>query len=71
MIMKTVPDELNSVLGEVIRAIHLIKGNALNSLLCTELCEGSDSEFETLLLHSHARWLSKGKVLKRVFILHK
>ena len=71
LIMKTVPDELNSVLGEVIRAANLIKANALNSRLFTELCKGSDSEHETLLLHTHARWLSKGKVLKRVFILHK
>ena len=64
LIMKTLPDELNSVLGEVIRAVNLIKVNALNSCLFTELCKESDSEFETLFLHSHVRWLAKGKVLK-------
>ena len=69
--MNAVPDELNSVLGEVIRAVNLIKANVLNSRLFTELCKGSDSVFETLLLHSHVRWLSKGKVLRRVFILRK
>ena len=72
LIMKTVPDEMNSVLGEVIRAVNLIKRNlALNSCSFTELCKGSDSELLTLLLHSHVRWLAKGMVLKRVFILHK
>ena len=36
LVMKTVPDELNSVLGEVIRAVNLSKANALNSRLFTE-----------------------------------
>ena len=65
------PDELNSIPGEVIRAANFIKANALNSRLFTELCKGSHSEFETLLLHSHAKWLAKGNVLSRVFILRK
>ena len=43
LIMKTVPDKLSSVLGEVIRAANNIKANALNSRLFTELCKGSDS----------------------------
>ena len=47
--------------------LNFIKVNALNSRLLAELCKESDSEFVTLLLHSHVRWLSKGKVLKRVF----
>ena len=38
IIMKTMPDELNSVLGEVIRLIgEVIKASALNSGLFTEL----------------------------------
>ena len=46
LIMKTVPDELNSVLREVIGAVNLIKANlAFNSHLFTELCKESDSEF--------------------------
>jgi len=47
------------------------KSNALNSRLFFYLCKESDAEFEKLLLHSHARWLSKGQVLNRIFILHK
>ena len=66
LIMKTVLDVLNSVLGDVIRAVNLIKGNSLHSRLLTELCKESDSEFETLLLQSHVRWPSKENVLQRV-----
>ena len=67
LIVKTIADELKSVLCEVIRAVNLIKGSALNSCLFTELCKGSDSECEALLLHSHIRWLSKGDVFKAGF----
>ena len=48
--------------------LNFIKVNAPNSRLFAELRKESDSEFVTFLLHSHVRWLSKGKVLKRVFI---
>ena len=33
------------------------------------MCKENGSEFVTVLLHSHVRWLSKRKVIKRVFIL--
>src|SRR6218665_426279 len=69
LMVKTMPDEFKNVLNEVITAVNFIKSNALNSRLFTELCKESDSEFETLLLHSNVRWLSEGKVLKRVFVL--
>ena len=65
------PEELKSVLNDVIKAVNFIKANALNSRLFRDLCKESDFEFETLLLYSHVRWLSKGKVLKRVFVLRK
>ena len=69
--VKTMPEELKSVLNDVIKAVNFIKANALNSRLFRDLCKESDSEFETLFLYSHVRWLSKGKVLKRVFVLRK
>ena len=66
---KHLPDQLRNVLDDVVKAVNFIKANALNSRLFAELCKESDSKFVTLLLHSHVRWLSKGKMLKRVFIL--
>ena len=69
LMAKTLPDQLKNVLDDVVKAVNFIKANALNSRLFAELCKESDSEFVTLLLHSHMRWLSKGKVFKQVFIL--
>ena len=36
-----------------------------------QLCKDSNAEFENLLLHTDVRWLTKGKCLKRVFLLQK
>ena len=65
------PDELKIVLNNVIKALNVIEANALNSRLFANLCKESDSKFKILLLHSHVKWLSKEKVLKRVFVLQK
>ena len=69
LMAKTLPDQLKNVLDDVVKAVNFIKANALNSRLFAELCKENDSEFVTVLLHSRVRWLSKGKVLKRAFIL--
>ena len=66
---KILPDQLKNILDDVVKAVNFITANELNSRLFAELCKESDSKFVTLLLHSHVRWLSKGKVLQRVFIL--
>ena len=71
LMVKTMPDKLKSVLNDVIKAVNLISKNAFNFHVFTDLCKESNFEFETLLLHSHVRWLSKGKVLKRSFVLQK
>ena len=55
---KTMPDELKSVLNDVITTTS-------NYCLFADLSKESDSDFETILLHSHMRWFSKKKVLKR------
>ena len=71
LMVKTMPDKLSCVLTTVIKAVNFIKANALNSRLFQELCKESDSAFQNFLLYTHVRWLSKGKVLKRVFLLRK
>ena len=69
LIMKTLPDQLKYVLDHVIKSVNFIKTNALNFGLFAEICNKGESEFATLLLHSHVRWLSNDKVVKRIFIL--
>uniref|UniRef100_A0A0L8FVR7 Uncharacterized protein n=1 Tax=Octopus bimaculoides TaxID=37653 RepID=A0A0L8FVR7_OCTBM len=57
LIVKTMPDELKDVLNYMITVVNFIKVNKLNFHLFAELCKETDSEFETLLLHSQVRWL--------------
>ena len=47
--------------------VNLLKAKSLNSRLYSELC--SDEKHKTLLLHTEVRWLSRGRVLGRLFEL--
>uniref|UniRef100_A0A0L8H619 HAT C-terminal dimerisation domain-containing protein n=1 Tax=Octopus bimaculoides TaxID=37653 RepID=A0A0L8H619_OCTBM len=69
LMAKTLPDTLKNVLNDVIAVVNFIKAGALNSHLFAYLCRLNDADFETLLLVSHVRWLSKGKVLMQVLLL--
>ena len=68
---QTMPDNLLHVLNNAIKAVNFIKANAVDSRLFAELCKESDSMFKSFLVDTRFRWLSKGKVLKRVFLLRK
>ncbi|XP_042228049.1 zinc finger BED domain-containing protein 5-like [Homarus americanus] len=59
--------ELNSVMEDVIKIVNFIKSSALNSRLFNQMCSDMGSEYEHLLYYSAVRWLSRGKVLQRVF----
>lgn len=64
---------LNKSFGEVlntcIKVVNWIKCRPLNGRLFAALCEENDSDHRHLLLHTEVRWLSRGKVLQRVFEL--
>uniref|UniRef100_A0A667Z2X6 HAT C-terminal dimerisation domain-containing protein n=1 Tax=Myripristis murdjan TaxID=586833 RepID=A0A667Z2X6_9TELE len=64
---KGIPPDLDKVLKEVIRVVNFIKGSALNHRLFDQLCAGA--EHTHLLFHTEVRWLSKGRVLTRVYEL--
>ena len=66
---KTMPSQLLTVMTLVIKIVDFIKSSALNTRLFRELCEGMTASHQTLLFHTQVRWLSKGKVLKRVLEL--
>ena len=66
---KKISAELCVVLQDAEKIINYIKSRALNSRLFSNLCKKMDSEFSSLLLHTEVRWLSRGKVLKRLIVL--
>ena len=41
----------------------------LNSQIFKVFCEEMGSQYTHLLLHAEVKWLSKGKILTRVFVL--
>lgn len=69
LMCKTLPFELQPVMQLVIDMVNAVKANGLDSRLFSQLCESLGSEYTHLLYHSEVRWLSKGQVLKRVYLL--
>ncbi|KAM3838159.1 zinc finger BED domain-containing protein 5-like [Diretmus argenteus] len=61
--------ELNEVLTDAISVVNFIKTRPLKARLFSALCEEMGAEHTAVLFHSEARWLSRGKVLSRVFEL--
>ncbi|XP_068233657.1 zinc finger BED domain-containing protein 5-like [Palaemon carinicauda] len=67
--VKHMPTCLKTVLEEAVKIVNFIKGKALNTRLSTVLCEEMESEHTKLLYHTEVRWLTRGKVLSRLFEL--
>ena len=66
---KTLPSCLKSVLEIVVKVVNFIRARALNHRVFKTMCQEMNSEPIVLLLHTEVRWLSRGKVLARVFEL--
>ena len=47
--------------------VNYIKSRPLESRLFTKLCKEAKANYENRLLHTEARWFSRGKVLSRVY----
>ncbi|XP_004441803.1 PREDICTED: SCAN domain-containing protein 3 [Ceratotherium simum simum] len=65
--MRKISAELNSVLTDIVKIVNYVKSNALNSRLFSLLCDNMETDHKQLLLHAEIRWLSRGKVLSRMF----
>jgi len=65
--------ELESVLDLTVKSVNYIKcgGKGKSARVFQKLCEEMDSDNVTLLLHTEVRWLSRGKILARVFKLRR
>lgn len=69
LMAKNLPEQLSITMNECIKIINIIKSRALNSRIFGLLCEEMGSENESLLFYTEVRWLSRGKVLARLFEL--
>uniref|UniRef100_A0A2K5PE79 Zinc finger MYM-type containing 6 n=1 Tax=Cebus imitator TaxID=2715852 RepID=A0A2K5PE79_CEBIM len=60
---------LHKILLQSAQILSFVKSNALNSRMLTILCEEMGSEHVSLPLHAEVRWISRGRMLKRLFEL--
>jgi hypothetical protein len=66
---KGMPPKFKTVLERAAKPVNFIKARPLNNRLFSVLCDEMESEYTQLLLHSEIRWLSRRKVLKRLYEL--
>lgn len=69
LVSKNMPPNLMSVLDTGVKIINFIKARPLNSRIFAHICKEMGSEHQHLLLHTEVRWLSRGRVLTRLFEL--
>ncbi|XP_076308616.1 protein FAM200C-like [Tachypleus tridentatus] len=63
------PPDLKKTLDICVKVVNFIRSRALNHRLFQSLCEEMGQEHTVLLYHTEVRWLSRGRVLFRVFEL--
>ena len=66
---KGMPPELSNVLDDVIKIVNFVKSRPLKARIFSVICKEIGSIHCNLLLRTSVRWLSRGKVLARVFEL--
>ncbi|XP_047493411.1 SCAN domain-containing protein 3-like [Penaeus chinensis] len=66
---KKMSSQLHEILNDAVKVINFIKSRPLNTRLFHRLCESMGSEHTELLLHTDVRWLSRGRILARLFEL--
>lgn len=67
--MKGMSQPLKTTLDKAVKIVNFIKSQPKNSRLFSVLCDEMGSDHQQLLLHCEVRWLSRGKVLSRLFEL--
>ena len=59
------------LLQEVVGIVNFVRSHSKKCRIFAKLCEEMDASFTKLLLHAEVQWLSRGKVLSRIFLLRK
>ena len=71
LVIKKMSPSLQKVFNEAIQIVNFIKSQSLQNHIFKQLYEAMDSKHKTLLLHAENRWLSRKKVLVRIFELRR
>ncbi|XP_026476390.1 zinc finger BED domain-containing protein 5-like [Ctenocephalides felis] len=71
LVARNMGEELLEVFEIIIKVVNFIKNSPLRERLFGKLCDDMGSEYKALLYYCEARWLSRAKVLQRVFELKK
>ncbi|PNF33685.1 hypothetical protein B7P43_G12052 [Cryptotermes secundus] len=66
LLVKRLEAALEAIMHDV---INVVNGHVLNMRLFRELCTDGEAEYTDLLYHTEVRWLSRGNVLNRVWVL--
>uniref|UniRef100_A0A3Q1GZ72 HAT C-terminal dimerisation domain-containing protein n=1 Tax=Acanthochromis polyacanthus TaxID=80966 RepID=A0A3Q1GZ72_9TELE len=66
---KQLNPELNDIMTDITAIVNCIKTRPVKARIFAALCEEMGSDHTAVLFHSESRWLSRGKVLSRVFEL--
>ncbi|XP_069083619.1 zinc finger BED domain-containing protein 5-like [Pleurodeles waltl] len=61
--------ELGEVLNSAVKIVNFIKAHPTRARLFAIVCAEMGAEHDGLLFHTEVRWLSRGKVLNRIFEL--
>lgn len=69
LVSKNMYKDLDTILDLCVKIINHIRKSAVQTGIFALMCEELGSDHKVLLLHSHIRWLSRGRVLKRFFDL--
>jgi len=69
LVVKGLEEYLKKTLDDAVKIVNFIKARPKNSRLFGVLCDEMGCEHKQLLLHSEVCWLSRGKVILRLFEL--
>ena len=71
LVARNSPLPLKLVLDDAVKIVNFVKSRPLQSRLFKILCNEMGSHHTALLLHTEVRWLSRSKVVLRLFELRK